>query len=100
MKIELKDAQKSAIDKLILMSFESEIYLVKVDIGGQRYQVCESGKPKMFRSQLMAKIPFKGIGINHTVLVHESPYAEMIGLDGGKVEPMEVKIQSPDDDFS
>jgi hypothetical protein len=53
-----------------------------------------------FNSQLDAKFQFKGLGITDTVLVHESPYNEMIGMPGGKMEPLQVKLANPDDDYS
>jgi hypothetical protein len=54
----------------------------------------------VFRSQLAAKIPFKGFSVQRAVLEHQSYYDEMIGLQGEKVEPLLVDISLPDNDYS
>lgn len=103
MKIKLNAlyAERPVIEQLVLKSFECEIYLVDVQINSKRYQVVdEAGKPMMFRSQLAAKLPFKGLGISQTMLSHSSPYNEMIGVDSGPVEPMFVQLNNPDEDLS
>lgn len=92
--------KKPAIDSLTLLSFDMDIYLVELDIGGQSVRVVDDdGKPMAWRSQLLAKKPFKGLGIKRSRLRHESTYDEMIGMPpkGGE---MEVSIQNPDDDPS
>lgn len=93
--------QQPVIQQLILRSFESEVYLVELKLADGIYHYCDAeGKPQIFRSQLAAKIPFKGLGINDTVLIHNSPYNEMIGLEVAQVEPLSVPISNPDQDYS
>lgn len=102
-KMTLTQIKSAAIspDQLTLNSFESSVYLVEVRLAGERVLLCDdTGLPRVFRSQLEAKKPFKGLGIARTVLVHESPYNEMIGMPGGKVDPLEVLLANPDDDLS
>jgi hypothetical protein len=103
MKISLEalQSERPVIEQLVLKSFECEIYLVDVKIDSKDYQVVDAaGKPLMFRSQLAAKKPFKGLGISQTMLSHSSPYNEMIGIDSGPVEPMLVQLNNPDEDLS
>lgn len=97
---QLKRTQPS-IEQLILRSFECEVYLVELKMDNEIYHFCdESGKPQVFRSQLAAKIPFKGMGVTDTLLTQNSPYNEMIGLDVGQIEPLNVRISNPDQDYS
>lgn len=104
MKTTLDALQKNAIriHELRLRSLECELYMVSViDDLGHELMVCdEHGSPLSFRSQLAAKKPFKGLGIDKTLLVHDSPYNEMIGVNNAKVDPMLVKIANPDQDYS
>ncbi len=92
---------KPAIEQLIVRSFECEIYLVELMLKDGVHIFCDAaGAPQMFRSQLAAKLPFKGMGIRDTLLTQASPYNEMIGLDVGSIEPLNVRISNPDDDYS
>ncbi|WP_010322427.1 DUF6482 family protein [Marinobacterium stanieri] len=106
MKILLSDVKKQygLIEKLFLRAFESSMYLVQIQMkqGTELLNVCDDkGDILRFHSQLDAKLPFKGLGIQSTVLVHESPYNEMIGMPSGeKPEPLQVKLANPDDDYS
>ncbi|NVK00140.1 MAG: hypothetical protein HWE12_01240 [Oceanospirillaceae bacterium] len=103
MKISLETLQseRPVIEQLVLKSFECEIYLVDVKIDSKEFQVVDAqGKPLMFRSQLAAKKPFKGLGVSDTRLSHASPYNEMIGLECAAVEPMLVRLNNPDEDLS
>ncbi|KAA0875896.1 DUF6482 family protein [Nitrincola tapanii] len=104
MKVSLHEVQKGqlAIERLILRSFECEIYLVSIEekTRGELIVCDPQGSPLSFRSQLDAKKPFKGLGITRTELHHQSPYNEMIGIAVNPVEPMQVKIANPDQDYS
>lgn len=92
---------KPVIEQLIVRSFECEIYLVELLLQDGIHHFCDAaGKPQMFRSQLAAKMPFKGMGIGDTLLTQDSPYNEMIGLDPSGIEPLNVRISNPDDDYS
>lgn len=100
-RLEVLQNERPVIEELVLKSFECEIYLVDVQIDSKSYQVVDDGgKPLMFRSQLAAKKPFKGLGIKETMLTHSSPYNEMIGVDSGPVEPLRVRLNNPDEDLS
>lgn len=104
MKISLQQIQQgqTKIHTLIVQSFECEHYLVNIlDLSGNRLIVCDNtGKPLSFRSQLEAKKPFKGLGVNETQLEHQSPYNEMIGITPNPVAAMNVRIANPDQDYS
>ncbi len=99
--IDQLNQERPLISELRLKSFECEHYLVQVTTErGQSTLVDESGRPQVFRSQLAAKIPFKGFNVQRAVLEHQSYYDEMIGLQGDKVEPLLVDISLPDNDYS
>ena len=101
MKITLEQLSMGDVQCLFLRSFENGIYLTEVELAVGRYTVCDGiGQPLKFRSQLEAKKPFKGLGIQHTHLVQQSPYNEMIGMPADRVEPLEVKLLNPDQDYS
>ena len=89
------------IERLVLNSFGCAIYLVDVRVQSHTFRVVdEHGKPLVFRSQLAAKKPFKGLAVVETLLRHSSPYSEMIGLQSEVVEPMLVRLSNPVDDLS
>ncbi|QSR34870.1 hypothetical protein CFI10_07670 [Marinobacterium iners] len=105
MKISLEEVKKQIgqIEQLVVRAFESSMYLVQIKLkqGEELLNVCDDkGTIMRFNSQLDAKFQFKGLGITDTVLVHESPYNEMIGMPGGKMDPLQVKLANPDDDYS
>lgn len=106
MKIELREVQKQLgqVDRLVLRAFESSMYLVQVKLkqGEELLNVCDDkGVILRFNSQLDAKFPFKGLGVTDTVLVHESAYNEMIGMPiTESLEPLEVQLANPDQDYS
>ncbi|WP_432698563.1 DUF6482 family protein [Marinobacterium sp. YM272] len=89
------------VQQLLLRSFENSLYLTDVRTEEGCWSVCNAaGTPLTFRSQLDAKKAFKGLGIEDTRLVHQSPYNEMIGMPEDRVEPLEVKLLNPDQDYS
>jgi len=99
--IDQLNQERPIISELRLKSFECEHYLVQLTTDrGQSTLVDESGRPQVFRSQLAAKVPFKGFQVQRAVLEHQSYYDEMIGLQGEKVEPLLVDISLPDNDYS
>ncbi len=105
MKISLSEVKKQygQIERLVLRAFESSLYLVQVQLAQREglLNVCdEEGRIMRFTSQLDAKLQFKGLGITQTLLVHESPYNEMIGMPTEKARPLEVKLANPDQDYS
>lgn len=106
MKIALNEVKKQLgqVERLVLRAFESSMYLVQVQLkhGEELLNVCDDkGTILRFNSQLDAKFPFKGLGITDTVLVHESPYNEMIGMPAAESPaPLEVKLANPDQDYS
>ncbi len=106
MKISLSEVKKQygQVERLVLRAFESSMYLVQVQLAHTQelLNVCDdAGAILRFNSQLEAKFPFKGLAIENTVLIHESPYNEMVGMPSGqKPAPLEVKLANPDDDYS
>ena len=100
--LEEVQSQKGSVDVLRIRSYEMEIYLVEVEMGGSPLLVTDrDGNPLKFRSQLAAKKPFRGLNITRTVLRHQSTYDEMIGHDFDKVDnALEVKLADPSKDLS
>lgn len=93
--------ERPLITELRLKSFECEHYLVELELPAGRALLCNpEGRPRVFRSQLAAKVPFKNMGIKRAVLEHQSHYDEMIGLASSSVEPLLVDISLPDNDLS
>lgn len=99
--LEVLNKDRPEIQALVINSFECEIYLVEVKIDSQLFKVVGlEGKPLVFRSQLAAKMPFKGMEVQSTILRQTSAYSEMIGLESGVIPPLEVRLSNPDDDLS
>jgi len=99
--IDQLNRDRPVISELRLKSFECEHYLVQLTTDqGQSMLVDDNGRPQVFRSQLAAKIPFKGFIVQRAVLEHQSYYDEMIGLQASKVEPLLVDISLPNNDYS
>lgn len=106
MNIPLTEVRKrrGQIEQLVLRAYESSMYLVQVRLVRNEplLNVCDDqGTILRFHSQLDAKLPFKGLGIRNTILIHDSPYNEMIGMPtGDRPAPLEVKLANPDADCS
>jgi hypothetical protein len=99
--IDQLQSQRPKIYELRLKSFECEHYLVQVTTDeGDSMVYTDEGKPAVFRSQLAAKFPFKGLEVARATLEHQSTYNEMIGLDTRSVDPLVVDISLPDADYS
>ena len=67
------------IDRLELHSFEMNVYLVKLTIGGQQAFVYEEDSPKRFHSTQHVRDSFEDFDVTEAVMLHDSPYDEMIG---------------------
>jgi len=100
-KILISDIEVPSIEKLLVMSYEPDLYLAKVVINGENHLVYRApGEILKEFSQLHLKKHFKGLNIQRTYLIHNSAYDEMIGNPPSANTPLEFKIANPDDDFS
>lgn len=79
------------INKLEVQSFEMNVYLVKVDIGGQNGFVYDNqDKPMRFHNSQQIRDTFEHCKVKHAVMTHDSPYEEMIGNANKASEKMEM----------
>jgi hypothetical protein len=71
---------KTLIEMLTVHSYEMNIYLVSVSIGGNKGLVCESGgRPKRFNSSQHIRDAFAVCKVVQAHMQHDTPYEEMIG---------------------
>lgn len=96
----MSDITKQAItiDKLEVQSFEMNVYLVKLHINDQSGFVYDkSDRPKRFHNSQQIRDSFELCTVHKAVMVHDSPYDEMIG-NPNKPEPsmeMPFSMQQP-----
>lgn len=84
---------KQDIELMNVHSYEMGLYLVEVNINGERGMVVgNNGKPKHFHSVQEVKEGFEPCQIEQAWLLHESAYDEMIGLGKSAQEPLKVPI--------
>ncbi len=99
--IEHMHGTRPEIEVLRIRSLDPDLYLVEVQIAGERLRgVANDGQSFTARSQLAAKRPFKGLAIARAVVRHESSYDEMVGMPGRADNALETSIALPDDDLS
>lgn len=68
------------IDLLEVHSFEMNVYLVQLNYGNDSGMVYDdSGKPKRFYSSQQIREVFADFDVVKAVMVHDTPYDEMIG---------------------
>jgi hypothetical protein len=100
-KILINDIASITIEKLLVMSYEPDIYLATVIVNQKNHLVYRApGEILKEFSQLGLKKHFKGLGIKRTYLIHNTAYDEMIGNPPSANTPLELKIANPDDDLS
>nr|WP_242698840.1 DUF6482 family protein [Alteromonas sp. 5E99-2] len=69
-----------SIDLLEVHSFEMNVYLVSVTVGQQSGMVYgNNNRPKRFVSAEHIREAFEPVSIDKAVMVHDTPYDEMIG---------------------
>ncbi|GAB2688307.1 DUF6482 family protein [Aliiglaciecola sp. 3_MG-2023] len=71
--------QKQIIDELELQSFEMNIYLLKLHVGNNQGMLYENGQLMRFHSTQQVRDAFAEFTVLRSVMVHDSPYDEMIG---------------------
>jgi hypothetical protein len=73
-------SSQATIEKLRILSFEMNIYLVDVELEEYRGLVRDDkDNPQRFHSVTQIKELFSECTVEKAELVHESPYDEMIG---------------------
>lgn len=97
----LTDLNDNEIYHLEVLSFEPDIYLANIVLGGERYRVYRApGELLREFSQLAIKKHFKAFKITRTELIHQSSYDEMIGNPAPAGGEFKVKIANPQADHS
>lgn len=99
-KYSMSDIQKQAIsiNKLEVQSFEMNVYLVKLyqgDISGFVYD--KNDRPMRFHNSQQIRDAFELCDIEKAVMVHDSPYDEMVGNPNKPEKSMEMpfSMQQP-----
>ncbi|WJG09377.1 DUF6482 family protein [Aliiglaciecola sp. LCG003] len=70
---------KITIDLLEVQSFEMSLYLVKLHVGNNQGMLYQGPSLKRFHSAQQIRDAFEVINVSKAIMVHESPYDEMIG---------------------
>ena len=79
------------IDKLEVQSFEMNVYLVKLHIGSESAFVFdENDRPMRFHNSQQIRDAFEACNVKTAVMVHDSPYDEMVGNPNKPEKPMEM----------
>ncbi|GAB5382151.1 MAG: hypothetical protein Alis3KO_36640 [Aliiglaciecola sp.] len=80
--------QRIIIDKLEVQSFEMNVYLVKLYVKDHQGMLYNGGKLMRFHSTQQIRDAFATMHVVEAVMMHESPYDEMIGNPPKVKEPM------------
>jgi hypothetical protein len=86
------------IDTLEVQSFEMNVYLIKLTQGEQSGFVYDAqDKPMRFSSSQQIRDVFEHCTVHNAVMVHDSPYDEMIGNPNKAEQPMAMpfSMQQP-----
>ncbi|MBU2706294.1 hypothetical protein KCM76_09865 [Zooshikella marina] len=81
------------IHRLLILSFEGDIYMAEVQIHDRKFLVLndKDNKPRVFPSLASVRDAFDGLAVCDTEHVHYSAYDEMIGLRSHDSESMGQK---------
>ena len=71
--------KKIIIEELEVQSFEMNLYLVKLTVDGNAGMLYHNQALMRFNSSQQIRDAFESIHVVKAVMVHESPYDEMIG---------------------
>ncbi|MFT4655123.1 MAG: hypothetical protein ACJA0G_001950 [Kangiellaceae bacterium] len=87
-----------SIDKLEVQSFEMNVYLVKLHVDGDTGFVFDKNdRPMRFNNSQQIRDAFEPFDVKQAVMVHDSPYDEMIGNPNKPEKSMEMpfSMQQP-----
>ncbi|WP_338294787.1 DUF6482 family protein [Planctobacterium marinum] len=85
---------KAPIERLRILSFEMNIYLVEIHQGEFSGLLrAQDGRPQRFNSVAQIKELFSESDVRSAELVHESPYDEMIGNPPRAANQMVLPLQ-------
>ena len=98
MRIHLPELRNAAarVDNAEIRSLEGQFYMIQVLLDGQRLVVSDDRNKTM----LLPSIPAANelldeAGVRFRVLVHDSPYNEMVGLDDTGIDPLRIPTGRP-----
>jgi hypothetical protein len=86
------------IERLEVQSFEMNVYLVKVTIEGKvGFVYDKEDRPMRFHNSQMVRDLFDHCDVAKAVMVHDSPYEEMIGnpMKSSVVAEMPFSMEQP-----
>lgn len=89
----MSDISKSplSIDKLEVQSFEMNVYLVKLYFADQSgFVYDQQDRPMRFHNSQQIRDAFELCDVRQAVMVHDSPYDEMVGNPNKPEKPMEM----------
>lgn len=79
------------IQRLEVQSFEMNVYLVKLHIDDEQgFLYGDDDRPQRFSASQEIRDAFAHCAVDSAVMVHESPYDEMIGNPKKAANPMEL----------
>ncbi|MEM0912491.1 MAG: DUF6482 family protein [Pseudomonadota bacterium] len=79
------------IERLEVQSFEMNVYLIKLHMNGkQGFVYGNDDRPQRFNASQEIREAFAHCKVDIAVMVHESPYDEMIGNPRKAAYPMEL----------
>ncbi len=90
--------QAIAIEKLEVQSFEMNVYLVKLHtVNESGFVYGDNDRPMRFNNSQQIRDAFESCSIKTAVMVHDSPYDEMIGNPNKPEQSMEMpfSMQQP-----
>jgi len=81
-------------DRMELIALEGERYTVRLYGQGKPVVLSDGqGRSLLYRSTREALDELEWLAVKMVEVVHHSAYGEMIGLDGGAVEPLRIRIR-------
>jgi hypothetical protein len=90
--------QPISIDKLEVQSFEMNVYLVKLHtLHSAGFVYDKNDRPMRFHNSQQVRDAFEQCDVKEAVMVHDSPYDEMVGNPNKAEQSMEMpfSMQQP-----
>ncbi|AEY00376.1 hypothetical protein GU3_03095 [Oceanimonas sp. GK1] len=87
--------QHTPIDTLFIHAHDMSLYTIEAAIGDERRPLADGDKVLAFRSIEHARERLAALKVARCLLVHHSPYQEMVGLAAQTAPPMELELSWP-----
>lgn len=80
-----------SIEKLEVQSFEMNVYLVKLHTANEAgFVYAKDDRPMRFHNSQQVRDAFESCDVTQAVMVHDSPYDEMVGNPNKPEQSMEM----------